>query len=109
MRKVPGMRVSLVRRKRSRVAGAALALAALGLVGQFAGGAGAAQARGARHAAGCDVSQAPQVTGAAPATAYDRAFNHYGDTGGQWSGADSTYSAALPGDRELWSFSDTLV
>lgn len=46
---------------------------------------------------------------AAPATGYDEAVNHYGDTSGLWSGADSTYSAQLPGGRELWSFSDTLI
>lgn len=63
----------------------------------------------AGHTAQCDPSTPPQVTASAPASAYDDAFNHYGDTGGQWSGADSTFSARLPGGRELWSFSDTLI
>jgi hypothetical protein len=56
----------------------------------------------------CDPSAARTVS-SAPASAYDAAFNSYGDTSGAWSGADSTYSAALPGGRELWAFSDTLV
>jgi hypothetical protein len=43
------------------------------------------------------------------ATAADAVVNHYGDTSGQWSGADSTYSTALPNGRELFAFSDTLI
>lgn len=109
MRKVPGMSVSVMRRRKSRAVLAAVALAALGVAGQVGAGAGPAQARGAHQAARCDPGQAPQVTAAGPAVSYDTAFNSYGDTSGQWSGADSTYSTALPGDRELWSFSDTLV
>jgi hypothetical protein len=59
-------------------------------------------------AASCDPTSTPMVT-SRPATDYDAAFDRYGNTSGLWSGADSTYSAALPGDRELWSFSDTLI
>src|SRR5215475_3786477 len=65
-----------------------------------------AAAAGPAPAATCGTT--PTVT-AAPATDYDQAFNAYGDTSGAWSGADSTYSVALPGDRELWAFSDTLI
>jgi hypothetical protein len=67
-----------------------------------------ASASPARPATGCDPA-AFSATGAAPAADYDAAFTAYGDTGGAWSGADSTYSAPLPGDRELWAFSDTLI
>ena len=52
--------------------------------------------------------QAPAVT-AAPSTSYDAAFQTYGNDSGLWSGADSTYSTSLPGGRELWAFSDTLI
>lgn len=57
---------------------------------------------------GCSTASTPTVT-AARATGYDAAFNHYGNTSGLWSGADSTFSARLPGHNELWSFSDTLI
>ncbi len=56
----------------------------------------------------CDAS-AFAVSGSAPAADYDAAFTAYGNSSGAWSGADSTYSTDLPGDRELWSFSDTLI
>jgi hypothetical protein len=57
----------------------------------------------------CANTAQPQVVSAVPATSYDDAFGHYADTSDAWSGADSTYSTQLPGNRELWSFSDTLV
>ncbi len=57
----------------------------------------------------CVPAAAPRVAASAPASTYDAAFNRYGNTSGLWSGADSTYSARLPGGRELWSFSDTLI
>ncbi|MEU8299089.1 fibronectin type III domain-containing protein [Micromonospora sp. NPDC048909] len=37
------------------------------------------------------------------------AFDHYGDTSGQWSGADRTASVRLPDGRLLWLFSDTFL
>ena len=61
------------------------------------------------HTAQCNPSTVPQVSASAPASTYDTAFNQYGNTSGLWSGADSTYSTQLPGGRELWSFSDTLI
>lgn len=51
---------------------------------------------------------APTITASADRAA-DAVVNQYGDTSGAWSGADSTYSTALPGGRELFSFSDTLI
>lgn len=60
------------------------------------------------QSAACNAATPPTVT-AAPDTSYDTAFNTYGNTGGAWSGADSTYSAPVTGDREVWSFSDTLI
>lgn len=36
-------------------------------------------------------------------------FEHYGDTGGRWTGADSAYSVKLPGDRIAWLYSDTFL
>jgi hypothetical protein len=36
-------------------------------------------------------------------------WNSYGDTGGQWSGGDSTVSVQLPDGRTAWFFSDTFL
>jgi hypothetical protein len=44
-----------------------------------------------------------------PATAEQRAWERYGDSGTGWSGADSTYSVALPDGRTAWLFSDTFL
>lgn len=49
------------------------------------------------------------VTGVVPDTGLQQMFDHYGDTGGGWTGADSTYSAALPDGRDAWLFSDTFL
>jgi hypothetical protein len=44
-----------------------------------------------------------------PAQALERMWEHYGDTGGGWTGADSTYSVPLPDGRDAWIFSDTFL
>lgn len=44
---------------------------------------------------------------ARPDTALTSRFTRYGDTSGQWSGADSTYSVPMPGGSIAWLFSDT--
>jgi hypothetical protein len=36
-------------------------------------------------------------------------FEHYGDTGGGWTGADSAYSVPLPGGTDAWIYSDTFL
>ncbi|WP_454198581.1 sigma-70 family RNA polymerase sigma factor [Nocardia sp. Marseille-Q1738] len=45
----------------------------------------------------------------APQEGLAAAFARYGDTGGGWTGADSTYSRRLPDGRHLWMFSDTFL
>lgn len=90
-----------------RIGAAGSAFVCAAALGVFAGQ--AAQADPGSSAAHCASTPQPQVVSAASATSYDGAFDHYADTGGAWSGADSTYSTRLPGNRELWSFSDTLV
>lgn len=92
----------------SSIAAAALTLLAGTVVAGLAGPAAYAAPAAPQTAASCSTGSVPTVS-SAPASDYDVAFNHYGDTSGAWSGADSTYSAKLPGDRELWSFSDTLI
>lgn len=49
------------------------------------------------------------VLGAVPHTGLTAAFTAYGDSGRGWTGADSTYSLALPDARQLWMFSDTFL
>ena len=36
-------------------------------------------------------------------------FEHYGDTAGRWTGADSAYSVPLPGGAVAWLYSDTFL
>lgn len=84
------------------------ALLASGLAALAGAVAIAAPAAAADETAPSCSATPPQVT-SAPASDYDAAFTDYGDTGGHWSGADSTYSAQLPDGRELWAFSDTLI
>jgi hypothetical protein len=56
---------------------------------------------------GC--ATAPTVASAAPDPAYTHLFNGYSDSGKGWTGADSTYSVRIPGGRDVWLFSDTLL
>ncbi|NUR52179.1 MAG: DUF4185 domain-containing protein, partial [Hamadaea sp.] len=51
----------------------------------------------------------PAAAAGAPGFAdrLSQAFTAYGICGRGWTGADSTYSVRLPGDRQLWLFSDT--
>lgn len=39
----------------------------------------------------------------------NRLWNDYGDTGGRWSGGDSTVSVRLPDGRTAWFFADTFI
>jgi hypothetical protein len=50
-----------------------------------------------------------RVLGAAPDPSLTAAFTAYGNSGRGWTGADSAYSLRLPGDRQLWLFSDTFL
>ncbi|WP_328994780.1 DUF5005 domain-containing protein [Kribbella sp. NBC_01245] len=43
------------------------------------------------------------------AAALNTAFNTYGDTSGEWSGADGTASVTLPDGRVAWLFSDSYI
>ncbi|MEE6178254.1 hypothetical protein [Mycobacterium sp. 050134] len=52
---------------------------------------------------------APVVVGAAPLGCLETALADYGNTGAGWTGGDSTWSAPLPDDRELFAFSDTFL
>lgn len=50
----------------------------------------------------------PLSVTATPDTKLTAMFGRYGDTSGQWVGADSTYSVPLKDGRVAWLFSDTL-
>lgn len=71
----------------------------------MAGAAGAA-VLGARPAS---ASAAISVVSATPNAALNNLFNAYGNSGVGWTGADSTYSTALPSGERLWIYSDTFL
>ena len=52
-------------------------------------------------------SAAPATGGGLSAADLTAMFQRYGDTSGQWLGADRTASVLLPDGRRLWLFSDT--
>ncbi|WP_157117606.1 DUF4185 domain-containing protein [Nocardia vaccinii] len=52
---------------------------------------------------------APVLVGARPLVCLDDSLTAYGDAGRGWTGGDSTWSAALPGGREVFAFSDTFL
>ncbi|GIE48617.1 fibronectin type III domain-containing protein [Actinoplanes nipponensis] len=51
----------------------------------------------------------PAASGGFSAKALTTLFRQYGDTSGQWLGADRTASVRLPDGRTLWLFSDTFL
>jgi hypothetical protein len=57
----------------------------------------------------CPGRYAPTLESSATEPGLTAAFTHYGNTGGGWTGGDSTYSVRLPGGRQLWLFSDTFL
>ena len=60
----------------------------------------------------CPGVSAPTVAATAKDTTMDGMFTDYADdvsSYDHWTGADGTYSAALPGHKELWIFSDTFL
>lgn len=97
-------------RKRSVRAAAALTASALALCGvAVASPVLAAAAPPARNANQCSlVSETLQVTAAQP-DARTQVFAEYGDTSGDWVGADSTYSVVLKDGSVAWLFSDTIL
>jgi hypothetical protein len=62
-------------------------------------------------AAGADSAEAAalRVLSATPDTRLTGALDTYSDSGTGWTGADSTYTAKLPGEREMFVFSDTFL
>ena len=52
---------------------------------------------------------APEVTGAAPLVCLDTSLTGYANSGAGWTGGDSAWSAPLPGDRQLFAFSDSFL
>lgn len=56
----------------------------------------------------CSLASSTLTVDAAPATDWNQKFTRYGNTSGEWVGADSTYSVPLKDGRVAWLFSDTL-
>ncbi len=71
-------------------------------------GAGAVAAQGAGGGATA-CADAPVLKSARVEPGLTAAFANYANTGGAWTGGDSTYSVKLPGGRVLWLFSDTFL
>ncbi len=55
------------------------------------------------------IPAAPAVIGVAPVGCLNAALDRYGDSGAGWSGGDSTWTTALPDERELFAFSDSFL
>lgn len=92
----------------TRIAAVTAALVALGATALPA----SASTRTTAGPAICPGVSAPAVSRVTPDTTMNTMFNDYADDVSQpdhWTGADGTYSAALPGNRELWVFSDTFL
>jgi hypothetical protein len=91
---------------------AVLVVAAGAAAGLAVAAPGPATAASAAASQVCPGVAAPTVTGAVPDNRVDRTFDNYADdhrSPDDWTGADSTYSAPLPGRRDLWIFSDTFL
>lgn len=107
----------LWRRRSAAWCGAAALLAgasglALPASAQAAASAAPASQAGQAAAQVCPGVQAPTLRTAVPDTQLDSQFTTYADdvhAYDHWTGADGTYSASLPGHRELWVFSDTFL
>ncbi|GIH14195.1 DUF4185 domain-containing protein [Rugosimonospora africana] len=94
----------ITRRQLMRGAAGVAGAGALGLLG-----ARPAAAAGAAAPAGPASAPALRVLSATPDTPLTGALNAYSDSGTGWTGADSTYTAKLPGGREMFIFSDTFL
>jgi hypothetical protein len=106
------MRVS-GRARRAGVAAAGLAgIVVLAMTPEAGAAAVPPSAAAGAPAPVCPGVTAPAVSTATPDTILDTLFDNYADHGhgeDHWTGADSTFSARLPGGRELWIFSDTFL
>lgn len=74
--------------------------------------ANAATVAGGSPAQVCPGVTAPTVATASTDQTMNTMFTSYADKVGQsdhWTGADGTYSASMPGHKELWIFSDTFL
>ena len=87
---------------RPLVAVVALSLTAAGL------GLPAASAASAAPSS-CSAVSTNWTARTTPHAAPEELLNAYSNTGKGWTGADSTYSVALPGGRTAWIFSDTFL
>jgi hypothetical protein len=87
---------------RPLVAVVALSLTAAGL------GMPAASAASATPSS-CSAVSTNWTARTTPHAAPEELLNAYSNTGKGWTGADSTYSVALPGGRTAWIFSDTFL
>lgn len=68
----------------------------------------AVAASGGSGGPACNTPSVPTVSSVTTHAGYTNAFTDYGNTGGGWTGGDSTYSVPQKGST-LWLFSDTFL
>ncbi|MBN9154971.1 MAG: DUF4185 domain-containing protein [Microbacterium sp.] len=98
----------MTRRTWRIAAAAAVGVTALALAlpqAAMAGGAGS----GHGGAGQCALARSTVTATAHVDAGLTERFAHYGDTGGGWTGGDSTFSLPLSGGRLGWFFSDTFL
>ena len=106
-----------VRKRRIAILTAAASAAALALVAPtaaIAAPSSPATSSGARAASiegatSCDLVNSTITATSTVNAGLTQRFDEYGDTGGAWTGGDSTYSLPLSGGRLGWFFSDTFL
>lgn len=97
---------------RRRTIAAGLAAAALGAGALFAAPATAAVPAGGGHGSGpgqCSLVDKTLTATASVNQGLTDTFTTYGNTGGEWTGGDSTYSLPLGKGKTGWFFSDTFL
>lgn len=100
-----------VRRRLPAALGALTLATGLGLVGigpALAGGPGHGGG-GPGHGNSCRLVDSTLTFDGAPEPELTEAFTTYGNTAGEWTGGDSTYSIPMRGGKIAWVFSDTFL
>jgi len=84
-------------------------VAGLGLLGAAPATAGGGHGHGGGRGGECRLVEETLTFAGAPEPELTEAFTSYGDTGGEWTGGDSTYSIPMRGGQIAWVFSDTFL
>ncbi|GAB2617279.1 DUF4185 domain-containing protein [Pseudactinotalea suaedae] len=100
----------MVRPRRLHTAlGVTALVAGLGLLGAAPATAGGGHGHGGGHGDSCRLVDETLTFTGAPEPELTEAFTSYGNTAGEWTGGDSTYSIPMRGGQIAWVFSDTFL